>query len=72
MNTPCTDSIVEAVVSKLRQRSAVGVSKYKTTLAAAGYSRRELLVHAQQECMDQANYLEALIQMESQSTELTP
>lgn len=71
MNTPCTDQVVESVVSKLRQRSVVGVNKYKTTLADAGLSRGDLLNHLQCELMDASNYIEALIQMESQSTEET-
>lgn len=72
MNAPCSDPVVEAVVSKLRKRSEVGVNKYKTTLADAGLSRLELLRHAQAECMDQANYLETLIQMEDEGRLLCP
>jgi hypothetical protein len=56
------DSIVEAVRTKLLVRSQVGIQKYNTTLDREDLSTRDWLVHAQEEAMDLANYLEKLIQ----------
>ena len=54
------DPIVEAVVTKLRGRSAVGVDKYGTTLEENNTD--DFLVHLQEELMDAVNYIEKLIQ----------
>ncbi len=63
-SAPAVCPVVEAVRAKLSARAAVGLDKYGVTLDAAGLSRLELLVHAQQEAMDLANYLQALIDLE--------
>lgn len=55
----CADPIVESNVSLLRQRSAVGVQKYGTTLADNKLPLRAWLNHALEEALDQANYLQA-------------
>ena len=55
-----------AVARKIADRADVGLRKYGTTLAQAGLSRRELLVHAQEEAMDLAVYLQRLIEMEGE------
>jgi len=55
-----------AVARKIADRADVGLAKYGTTLAGAGLSRRELLVHAQEEAMDLAVYLQRLIEMEGE------
>ena len=60
------DPIVERVCRKMLQRSEVGVKKYGTTLNRADLSRLDWLIHAQEEAMDLANYLECLIQQELQ------
>jgi hypothetical protein len=60
--TTCTDPIVETVVAKLRDRSAVGVKKYGTTLASSPEGTLDFLRHAQAEMLDGANDLEWLIQ----------
>ncbi len=60
----CPDPIVEAVVAKQRGRSTFGVNKYGVTLFDSKQSRLEFLVHAQEEALDFANYLEVLIQRE--------
>ena len=52
------------VCQKIRQRSEVGLKKYGVSMADEVLSRYEWLVHAQQEAMDLAIYLEKLIQME--------
>ena len=56
-----------AVAAKIADRADVGLRKYGTTLAGAGLSRRELLVHAQEEALDLAVYLQRLIEMEDES-----
>ena len=53
------DPIVESVVKKLRERSKVGIKTYGTTLEENNTD--DFLVHAQEEAMDLANYLEKLI-----------
>jgi len=58
------DSITATLCAELRQRAAVGRAKYGVTLAEAGLSRRELLQHAKEEALDQAAYLQALIDIE--------
>ena len=59
-NKPCVDPIVEAVVSKLRSRSRVGVDKYKTTLDRDDLSLDQWLQHLQEELMDASNYIEVI------------
>lgn len=66
------DPIVESVRAKLLARSEAGIRKYGTTLEKAGLSRLEVLVHAQQEALDLANYLQVLIQSEEQMGALLP
>lgn len=56
------DPVVELNVALLRSRSAVGIEKYGTTLAAAALPLRAWLDHALQESLDQANYLQAAMQ----------
>jgi hypothetical protein len=52
------DPIVEAVREKLRQRSAVGINKYGTTLA--DNNTDDFLTHLQEELMDSILYIEKL------------
>ena len=56
-----TDPIVEAVCEDLRNRSAIGIKKYGTTLKDAGLSDKESLQHAYEEALDLANYLKTLL-----------
>lgn len=65
------DTVCFTVAQKLAERSRFGQIKYKTPLASAGLTDLELLNHAQQEAMDLANYLEALIQRDSCITPFT-
>lgn len=58
------DPIVERVCHKLRYRSQVGINKYGTTLQDSSQTTLEFLVHAQEEALDLANYLEVLIERE--------
>lgn len=59
-----TDPNVESVRRKLLERSQVGIQKYGVTTDKAGLSRRDWLVHFQQELMDAAVYIEALLSEE--------
>jgi hypothetical protein len=54
--------IEDAVCAKIQQRAAVGLNKYGVTLERDDLSELDWLVHAQEEAMDLANYLEVLIQ----------
>jgi len=58
------DPIIEAVRDKLAYRSRIGIAKYGTTMARTDLSRRDWLIHAQEELLDGAVYLERLIQDE--------
>ena len=58
------DPIVAKTCALLLSRSALGVRKYGTTLAANPLSRKQWLVHARDEALDMALYLQRLIDME--------
>lgn len=58
------DYVVDAVRKKLRDRAQVGWIKYNCTMERTDLTRREWLIHAQEEAMDLAVYLEKLIQEE--------
>jgi hypothetical protein len=57
------DSVVEAVVSKMRNRSAVGIKKYNTTMDRKDLSVEQWITHLQEELMDATIYLEKLKSM---------
>jgi hypothetical protein len=61
------DAIIEAVRAKLLSRSQAGIAKYGTTLERTDLTRLQWLHHAQEEAMDLANYLEVLIQQETET-----
>ena len=52
------------VVSKILERSNKGLDKYGTSMERSDLSRLEWLIHAQEEAMDMAVYLEKLIDEE--------
>ena len=56
--------IEEEVCKKIEQRAKVGLSKYGVTMETAPLSRLEWLIHAQEEAMDLAVYLQKLIELE--------
>lgn len=56
--------IEDEVCKKIAQRAEVGKSKYGVTMETAPLSRLEWLIHAQEEAMDLAVYLQKLIEME--------
>lgn len=62
MTTPDVDRHVASVRAKLLQRSIVGLKKYGVTTERTDLTLRDWLVHAQEEAMDLAVYLETLIQ----------
>ena len=66
-----TDAIVESVRSKLRARAEVGQRKYGVTMERTDLTHRQWLVHAQEEAMDLAVYLEKLIQAETVTSPFT-
>ena len=66
MNTTETkeikDTIVESVIRKFQERSAVGIRKYGVTLDRTDLSMVDWIQHAQEELMDGILYLEKLKQ----------
>jgi len=56
--------IEDEVCKKIKQRSAVGKEKYGVTMETAPLTRLEWLIHAQEEAMDLAVYLQKLIELE--------
>lgn len=56
-----TDPIVNAVREDLLQRSQLGISKYKVTLARTDLSLRDWHQHLYEEILDSANYLKRII-----------
>ena len=54
------DSIVDAVIQKFLQRSALGKEKYGVTLDREDLAVKDWIQHAQDELMDGILYLEKL------------
>ena len=52
------------IIKHLAQLREVGKSKYGVTMETSPISRLEWLIHAQEEAMDLAVYLQKLIEME--------
>jgi hypothetical protein len=63
-----TDSIVDQVVRKYGIRSAVGIDKYGTTLETN--NKDNFLKHLQEELMDATLYIEKLMTLEKEITNL--
>lgn len=59
------DPIIERVVTKFRERSEVGLPKYKVTLY--DNNTDDFLTHLQEELMDAVNYIEKLKQLRDDS-----
>ena len=55
-----TDSIVESVLNKFKERSEEGINKYGVTLDRKDLSPLEWLIHLQEELMDATLYIERL------------
>jgi hypothetical protein len=62
------DKIVENVVSKYLERSQVGITKYGTTLE--NNNKDNYLKHLQEELMDATLYLEKLMYLNQEITNL--
>lgn len=60
--TGSPDPVVEANRALLLDRSRVGIQKYGVTLGASSLSHRAVLMHALEEALDLANYLQTAIQ----------
>lgn len=56
-----SDANVEAVREKLRQRAEAGLLKYGVTTERQDLTRKQWLIHAQEEALDFAVYLQRLI-----------
>ena len=56
--------IEDEVCKKIKARSDVGKQKYGVTMEEEKLSRLAWLIHAQEEAMDLAVYLQKLIEME--------
>jgi len=62
-------AIEDSVCLKILERARVGKVKYGVTLLREDLTTLDWLVHAQEEAMDLANYLEVLIQREIKRVE---
>lgn len=56
--------IEDEVCKKIQDRAAVGKEKYGVTMETAPLSKLEWLIHAQEEALDLAVYLQKLIELE--------
>ena len=56
--------VEDEVCKKIKARSDVGKRKYGVTMEEETLTRLEWLIHAQEEAMDLAVYLQKLIEME--------
>lgn len=57
-------TIEQSVCDKIQERRKLGMAKYGVGMERDDLSVLQWLRHAQEECMDQALYLEKLIQSE--------
>jgi len=64
--TQSSDANVERVREKLRRRAEIGMRKYGVTTERKDLTRKQWLIHAQEEALDMAVYLEQLIQLENE------
>ena len=55
------DTVVESIIEKFRQRSAVGIKKYNTTLDRTDLSFKQWVIEFQHEMMDGILYIEKII-----------
>lgn len=56
-----TDKNVEVVRQKLKNRAEVGLHKYGVTTERKDLTNKQWLIHAQEEAMDLAVYLQRII-----------
>jgi len=62
--------IEDEVCKRIQQRAEVGKGKYGVTMETAPLSQLEWLIHAQEEAMDLAVYLQKLIEAEQDRLEM--
>ena len=55
------DKNVAAVINKMTQRAEIGLRKYGVTTERTDLTQKQWLIHAQEEAMDLAIYLQRLI-----------
>ena len=60
MNIQIQDKNVLNVMARFKERSEIGIKKYKTTLERTDLTTLEWLQHAQEEALDFVLYLERL------------
>lgn len=58
--------IEDEVCERIKERSAIGLAKYGVTMADETLTRKQWLVHLQEELMDSVVYLQKLIEMEDE------
>ena len=56
--------IEDIVIKKIEARAETGERKYNTTMERSDLTRKAWLIHAQEEAMDLAIYLQKLIMLE--------
>ena len=64
--------VEEEVCKKIMTRANIGKDKYGITMEEEKLTRKAWLIHAQEEAMDLAIYLQKLIEMEDETNESTP
>ena len=57
-------AVEDKVCEKIQKRATVGLKKYGISMEDEQLSKLKWLIHAQQEAMDLAIYLQKLIEME--------
>jgi hypothetical protein len=55
------DKNVDAVINKMTQRAEIGLRKYGVTTERIDLTNKQWLIHAQEEAMDLAIYLQRII-----------
>lgn len=55
--------IEERLIARIRDRAAIGLKKYNTTMERGDLSLYDWVVHAQEEAMDLCVYLEKMREM---------
>ncbi len=59
--------IEQIVIEKIEARAEIGERKYNTTMERVDLTKKAWMIHAQEEALDLAIYLEKLIQLEEES-----
>jgi len=62
----CMSKIEDIVIEKITARAELGQRKYNTTMERSDLTRKAWLIHAQEEALDLAVYLQKLIMLEEE------